>query len=67
MKKVLSFAFEKETKGAVRYHEIDKSGKVLESPDEYVVGTLYVRKHVLDAATGIPKRLKLVISDKETE
>jgi hypothetical protein len=37
----LRFAFEKETKGAVRFHEVGEDGKAAFAPS---VGTLYIRK-----------------------
>lgn len=35
------FIFEKETKGAVRYKEVPKQGKIL------ALGTIYIRKNAL--------------------
>lgn len=42
----VSFALEKETKGALRYAEIDTNGKVKEYPN-VVMGTIYLRKDAL--------------------
>jgi hypothetical protein len=41
MDKTLHFIVEKETKGAVRYKEVDEKGEDAFAP---VIGTLYVRK-----------------------
>lgn len=40
----LHFTVEKETKGAVRYAEVDATGKPAFSPQ---IGTLYVRKSAM--------------------
>ena len=37
-------ALERETKGAVRYQELDAAGKPVEAMDGAKIGTLYVRK-----------------------
>lgn len=42
----VSFVLEKETKGALRYAEIDASGKIKEYPN-VVMGTIYLRKDAL--------------------
>ena len=43
----LKFAFEKETKGAVRYQEVGEDGTPAFAPQ---VGTLYIRKSAMPAA-----------------
>ena len=40
----LRFAFEKETKGAVRFQEVGEDGKPAFAPS---IGTLYIRKSAL--------------------
>ena len=40
----LRFAFEKETKGAVRFQEVSEDGKPAFAPS---IGTLYIRKSAL--------------------
>jgi hypothetical protein len=42
---VRRFTFTKVTKGAVRYDELNDNGELAQSPDEYDVGGLYIRKH----------------------
>jgi hypothetical protein len=41
------FMFERETKGAIRYQEIDAAGEPLKQ-DQAQIGTLYVRKTALN-------------------
>lgn len=55
----LTFAFEKETPGAVRFQETDDSGQKITIADGAKVGTLYVRKTALDGV--VPKRLEVTI------
>jgi hypothetical protein len=45
MDKTIHFKFEKETKGAVRYKEVNEDGS--EIFGEGVIGSLYVRKSAL--------------------
>jgi hypothetical protein len=53
----LSFKLRNETKGAVRYEEVDDNGsKKLEN---YVVGTMYVRKSAIVAPW--PRELEIQI------
>jgi hypothetical protein len=54
----LKFAFEKETKGAVRYQEVGDDGAPAFAPQ---VGTLYVRKSAMPAGK-IPKPLVVIIT-----
>ena len=54
----LKFAFEKETKGAVRYQEVGDDGALAFAPQ---VGTLYVRKSALPDGK-IPKTLVVTIT-----
>ena len=53
----LRFAFEKETKGAVRFQEIGEDGKPGFAPS---IGTLYIRKSALP--DGIPQTLTVTIT-----
>lgn len=41
------FAFERSTKGAHRYQEIDAKGNVIDKLEDTVIGTLYIRKSAL--------------------
>jgi hypothetical protein len=54
----LKFAFEKETKGAVRYQEVGNDGAPASTPQ---IGTLYVRKSALPGGK-IPKTLTVKIT-----
>jgi hypothetical protein len=54
----LKFAFEKETKGAVRYQEVGDDGTPAFAPQ---VGTLYVRKSAM-LSSKIPKTLVVTIT-----
>jgi len=53
----LRFAFEKETKGAVRFQEVGEDGKPAFAPS---IGTLYIRKSAL-ADGKIPQTLTVTI------
>lgn len=54
------FRFEKETKGAVRYQEIDNKGVVVEQAWAKV-GTLYLRKSALERGAAYPRNLVVSI------
>jgi hypothetical protein len=54
----LRFAFEKETKGAVRFQEVGEYGKPAFAPS---VGTLYIRKSALTDGK-IPQSLTVTIT-----
>ena len=60
MKSTLKFAFEKETKGAVRYQEVGDDGTPAFAPQ---VGTLYVRKSAMPGGK-IPKMLIVTIASE---
>ena len=55
----LYFKLEKETKGALRYQEVDEAGNEFSSLAETTIGTLYVRKLAMRklAEDGPPIRL----------
>ena len=53
------FTLEKETKGAVRYQEVDAAGLPLKIENGAKVGTLYVRKSALNG--DIPAKLKATL------
>ncbi len=60
-KTVVLFVKERETKGAVRYQEVDGDGAPLTTADAGChIGTLYVRKSALGGK--VPEKLKLEIS-----
>lgn len=51
----VTFNFERETKGAIRFQEVDEEGHAKTTNNGGLVGTLYLRKAGLP--NGIPKRL----------
>jgi hypothetical protein len=55
-----NFIFERETKGAVRYMEVNDKGEKLEMTDGALIGTVYLRKAKLP--TSFPQKLSLVIT-----
>jgi hypothetical protein len=57
MNVTLKFAFEKETKGAVRYQEVSDDGTPAFAPQ---VGSLYVRKSAMPGSK-IPRTLIVTI------
>lgn len=59
MQKVI-MALRNETKGAVRYQEIDSNGKPVLT--NYILGTLYIRKSALTAP--YPKILLVTLEAK---
>lgn len=54
----IRFKLEKETKGAVRYFEVDEHGNAAEAWAK--VGTLYVRKTAFERG-NIPRELSVTI------
>jgi hypothetical protein len=52
--------FEKETKGALRYQEIDEKGEVIEQAWAKI-GTLYMRKSAFERGTKFPRQLSVTI------
>ena len=44
----VKFNLEKETKGAVRYHEVDADGNFITDFKAGQIGTLYLRKEVFE-------------------
>lgn len=49
---VVMFALERETKGALRYNEVEEAGK------PPVIGTLYIKKY---AVVGQPQRITVTV------
>ena len=58
---IVKFELLTETKGAVRYQEVDKDGVALKSDtDGAVVGSLYLRKAALNKiGKGVPKTIRV--------
>lgn len=59
------FDFEYETKGAVRYQEIDADGNPLKIGKGASIGTLYIRKEALP--TNFQRRLNVEINILENK
>lgn len=45
----VKFILERETKGALRFAEVNDDGCIIEGAENYKIGTLYVRKHAFKA------------------
>ena len=58
MKASVQMIFERETKGAVRYQEVDASGQPVEQTAA-LVGTLYIRKFRF--AGDIPSKITVTV------
>lgn len=54
------FQLERETKGAVRYMEVDASGNTKAIGEGAVIGTLYIRKTSLEGQ--VPTSLSIEVS-----
>ena len=57
------FKFEKETKGALRYEEVDEKGEAIEQAWAKI-GSLYLRKSAFERGAAYPQSLHVTI---ETE
>lgn len=55
----IQFKFEKETKGAVRYMEVDESGKEAFAPQ---IGALYIRKSAMPGGK-IPQVIQVMVAE----
>jgi hypothetical protein len=55
------FKLEKETKGALRYQEVDDKGEVIEQAWAKI-GTLYIRKSASERGTAFPQTLRVTVS-----
>jgi hypothetical protein len=53
------FKLEKETKGALRYQEVDEKGEVIEQA--WAIGTLYVRKSAFERGSAFPQLLRVTV------
>jgi hypothetical protein len=53
------FKLEKETKGALRYQEVDEKGEVIEAWAK--IGTLYVRKSAFERGSAFPQLLRVTV------
>jgi hypothetical protein len=55
------FKLEKETKGALRYQEIDDKGEVIEQAWAKI-GALYVRKSAFERGQAFPQTLRVTVT-----
>ncbi len=60
------FKLEKETKGALRYQEVDERGEPIEQAWAKI-GTLYIRKSAFDRGTAWPQELRVTVDAIETK
>ena len=58
------FVLERETKGALRYQEVDDKGQPIEVVAAKI-GTLYIRKTAFEAGGDVPKRLKVTVEAQQ--
>lgn len=58
----VNFKFERSTKGAHRFQEVDSKGKVLTTNDDAVIGSLYLRKGKVgdDEPKGVEMTIKVI-------
>jgi len=54
------FKLEKETKGALRYQEVDDQGEVIEQAWAKI-GTLYLRKSAFERGAAFPQLLRVSV------
>ena len=55
------FKLEKETKGALRYQEVDDKGKPIEQAWAKI-GTFYIRKSAFEHGQAFPQTLRVTVS-----
>ena len=56
----IRFKLEKETKGALRYQEVDEKGEVIEQAWAKI-GTLYMRKSAFERGASFPQMLRVTV------
>ena len=56
----IRFKLEKETKGALRYQEVDVKGEVIEQAWAKI-GTLYMRKSAFERGASFPQMLRVTV------
>ncbi len=54
------FKLEKETKGALRYQEVDEKGELIEQAWARI-GTLYLRKSAFERGAAFPQFLRVTV------
>ena len=60
------FKFENETRGALRYQEVDEKGEVMEQ-SRAKIGTLYVRKSAFERGAAFPQLLHVTVESAPSE
>jgi hypothetical protein len=60
MQIAVRFKLEKETRGALRYQEVDENGEVIEQTWA-TIGSLYVRKSAFERAAVYPQALRVIV------
>ena len=60
MKLEVAFKLEKETKGALRYAEVDEKGEPIEQAWAKI-GSLYLRKSAFERGAEFPKTLRVTV------
>ena len=55
------FKLEKETKGALRYQEVDDKGEPIEQAWSKI-GTFYIRKSAFEHGQAFPQTLRVTVS-----
>jgi hypothetical protein len=56
----MRFKFEKETKGALRYEEVDEKGEAIGQASAKI-GSLYLRKSAFERGAAYPQSLRVTI------
>ena len=59
-----TFILERETKGAVRYQEVDDKDQPIEMTAAKI-GTLYIRKTAFEVGGNVPKRLIVTVEPRQ--
>lgn len=60
MQIVVTFAKDRETKGAVLYKEVGANGRIIENMYDCKIGSLYIRKTALNGET-IPNEIEVTV------
>lgn len=54
---------ERETKGALRYYEVDPNENPVEIQDGAYLGTMYIRKVAFRGRDSFPQKIKVTVED----
>jgi hypothetical protein len=55
------FKLEKETRGALRYVEVDEKGEVILEHASAKIGSLYMRKSAFESGAAYPQTLRVIV------